>query len=92
MRYDGEKKFIQPDRRADMRVYTKEHCFLNGFGMYLRHKRIRTNEPEHLHEFIEIVYVLSGDGVHGIDGVEYSVRRGSLLFMNYKQKLILNID
>ena len=68
-----------------MRVYTKEHCFLNGFGLHLRHKRIRTDEPEHLHEFVEIVYVLSGDGVHGIDGVEYSVRRGSMLFMNYKQ-------
>lgn len=68
-----------------MRIYTKEHCFLNGFGLHLRHKRIRTDEPEHLHEFVEIVYVLNGDGVHGIDGVEYSVRRGSLLFMNYKQ-------
>lgn len=68
-----------------MRIYTKEHCFINGFGLHLRHMRIRTDEPEHLHEFVEIVYVLNGEGVHGIDGVEYSVRRGSLLFMNYQQ-------
>lgn len=68
-----------------MRVYTKEYCLLNGFGLHLRHKWIHTDEPEHLHEFVEIVYVLSGEGVHGIDGVEYSVRRGSLLFMNYQQ-------
>lgn len=43
------------------------------------------NESEHLHEFVEIVYILSGNGVHGIDGMEYDVTHGSLLFINYRQ-------
>ena len=75
-----------------MRVYTKEHCFLNGFGLHLRHQRMQKEEPEHLHEFVEIVYIRSGEGTHGIDGVEYSVRRGSLLFINYKQTHFFKTD
>jgi AraC-like DNA-binding protein len=75
-----------------MRVYTKEHCFLNGFGLHLRHQRMQICEAEHLHEFVEIVYIRSGEGTHGIDGVEYSVRRGSLLFINYKQTHFFRTD
>ena len=75
-----------------MRVYTKEHCFLNGFGLHLRHQRMQICEAEHLHEFVEIVYIRSGEGTHGIDGVEYSVRRGSLLFINYEQTHFFRTD
>jgi len=41
--------------------------------------------PEHKHHFVEIVYMLGGKCVHTIDGVEYPVRHGDLLFINYKQ-------
>ena len=75
-----------------MFIYTKEACFENGFGLHLRHHRMCKNEPEHLHEFLEIVYILSGEGIHGIDGIEYSVRRGSLLFINYKQTHYFKTD
>jgi len=75
-----------------MHTYTKEACFKNGFGLHLRHHRMCRNEPEHLHEFVEIVYILGGEGIHGIDGVEYSVRRGSLLFINYKQTHYFKTD
>ena len=75
-----------------MLIYTKEACFKNGFGLHLRHHRMCKNEPEHLHEFLEIVYILSGEGIHGIDGIEYSVRRGSLLFINYKQTHYFKTD
>jgi AraC-like DNA-binding protein len=37
----------------------------------------------HTHEFIEIVYVLSGEMVHEIDGCRYNTARGDMLFMNY---------
>lgn len=42
-------------------------------------------EPQHRHEFIELVYILSGEGTHCIDDTPYSVKRGNLLFINYNQ-------
>ena len=35
----------------------------------------------HTHDFIEIEYVLSGSGVQIINGVEYPVRRGNLIYL-----------
>ncbi len=37
----------------------------------------------HTHDFIEIVYVRDGSAVQHINGVEYTVSRGDLLFLNY---------
>ncbi len=68
-----------------MYTYTKDRCFRDGSGVDVTTHRITGSESEHLHEFIELVYILSGSGIHGIDGVEYPVRRGSLLLINYCQ-------
>lgn len=38
---------------------------------------------EHTHDFIEIVYVISGSATERVDGAEYKVGRGDLLFINY---------
>jgi len=68
-----------------MYTYKKDRFFQDCSGVAIQSYRIGKDEPEHLHEFIEMVYILSGEGIHGIDGVEYRVRRGSLLFINYRQ-------
>mgnify|MGYP002598751432 CR=1 FL=1 len=39
-------------------------------------------EPEHTHEFIEIEYILSGSGRQVVNGVEYRVCKGDMLFFN----------
>lgn len=39
----------------------------------------------HTHDYIELVYALSGTGVHEINGVEYAVKKGDLLFINVGQ-------
>lgn len=39
-------------------------------------------EEEHTHEFVEIEYVLSGSGTQIVNGVEYKVRKGDMLFFN----------
>lgn len=39
----------------------------------------------HQHEFIELVYVTAGSGIHVIDDCEYRVSCGSLLFIDYGQ-------
>ena len=44
-----------------------------------------TVEPLHTHEFIEIVYILDGSGLHSIDGNEYEVKKGNLLLINIGQ-------
>lgn len=42
-------------------------------------------EPEHTHEFIEMVYIRSGKGQHYVNGTCYNVSRGDLLFINFGQ-------
>lgn len=39
----------------------------------------------HTHDFIELVFIRSGRGQHVIDEVCYSVERGDLLLVNFKQ-------
>ena len=41
------------------------------------------DEEIHNHDFVEIVYVMEGSGRHYIDGEEFAVKAGDLLFINY---------
>lgn len=43
---------------------------------------VKCNEPLHTHKFIEIEYVIQGEGVQIINGVEYKVKRGDVFFLN----------
>lgn len=67
-----------------MFIFKKENYF-RDIGACIKNWHHDMDEPEHLHEFVEIVYVMDGSGTHGIDGVEYQVKRGSVLFINYRQ-------
>lgn len=42
-------------------------------------------EPKHTHEFIEITYIYSGEGVHTVNDISYRVTRGDMLFINFGQ-------
>ncbi len=68
-----------------MHTYKKDSYFKDGTGIEVLFHTIAKDEPEHLHEFIEMVYILRGSGIHAIDGVEYDFKPGSLLFINYRQ-------
>lgn len=48
-------------------------------------KKIDDNRDEqiHNHDFVEIVYVTEGEGKHSVNGEEFSVKAGDLLFLNY---------
>ncbi len=41
------------------------------------------NEEIHDHDFVEIVYIIEGDSRHYINGEEFSVKAGDLLFINF---------
>lgn len=68
-----------------MRIFPNKYAWQDGAGISIRRKQADAFYEEHTHEFLELVYVCKGSGVHGIDGVEYQVRRGALLLINYKQ-------
>jgi AraC-like DNA-binding protein/mannose-6-phosphate isomerase-like protein (cupin superfamily) len=42
-------------------------------------------EMEHTHDFIELVYVLSGSGTHAVSGNHSNIERGDLFFLNIGQ-------
>ncbi len=44
------------------------------------------NEPKHIHEFIELVYIVSGTSVHTVQDTSYTAKTGDLLFINYNQE------
>ena len=44
---------------------------------------LRKPEPEHTHQFIELVYTQSGKGIHKINGREYHVKSGDILIVNF---------
>ena len=43
-------------------------------------------EPEHTHDYFELVYIEGGSGTHRVDDVEYKVEHGDLIFMNCNQR------
>ncbi len=43
------------------------------------------NHVKHYHEFMELIYIVKGKGIHYIEGREYDVERGCLLLVNYNQ-------
>ena len=50
------------------------------------------NQEKHLHDFIELVYVSNGKGVHKIDKTTYPVKKGNLIIINYNQTHSFNCD
>lgn len=65
-----------------MKIYTKNEFIHPGKTIYVGKYSTSRAEPVHTHEFIEIVYILSGQVTHEIDGHQYPLQRGDILFMN----------
>lgn len=66
-----------------MKIYKYENCIGNGRRIGISRKLQVTTERLHCHEFIEIVYVLSGRAVQRVDNASYDVERGDVIFINY---------
>lgn len=69
-----------------MRVYKTEEFMKKSKWLHISKSNKASNTKEfvaHTHEFIEIVYVLSGEMTHVIDGQSYDAKHGDVLFMNY---------
>lgn len=49
------------------------------------HKQTSVHSATHKHNFVELIYIYSGRGVHNIGETAYEVSSGDLLFINYGQ-------
>ena len=65
--------------------YLYKDLFRENELIHVKRSRHGGVEGEHTHEFVEMVYILSGNGKHFIDNKCYEVGKGSLLFINYGQ-------
>jgi len=68
-----------------MYKYSAENVINQDENISIAQHTTRTDQYEHLHGFIEIVYIMAGSGKHAINKVDYDVERGDLLFINFNQ-------
>jgi len=64
-------------QRKEKREYDLDNDY------FINRVDLKIPEQAHTHRFIELVYTLSGKGVHSIDGRQYHVSSGDLLIVNY---------
>ena len=69
-----------------MNSYSKSNFFKEGenISVFKKNNTFFVEHP-HTHDFIEIVYIVSGKAKQEIDGAIYEAESGSLLFLNYGQ-------
>lgn len=71
---------------------------MNTYKKFIMDKNIRVyrqkgyQQPPHLHDFLEFVYIINGKSVHIVDDVEYAVSKGDLVIINYNQTHSFNSD
>lgn len=65
-----------------MRVYTSSEMMKQSKTMFVEENKSIGDIAPHTHDFVELVYILSGKAVHTVDGRSYNLSRGDILFMN----------
>ncbi len=70
-----------------MYKFMSENYFTDGekVSIFFNDKRSKNASLVHTHDFVEIVYISDGSGIHTINDVSYHVSKGDILFINYKQ-------
>lgn len=56
---------------------------LNGYGISLMECR-QGNVKTHKHNFLELVYIVSGEGLHTLNDRQYVVRKGNYFIIDYE--------
>ena len=73
-----------------MKVYKNDAFFDHGESIHIFHTASARLEPLHTHEFIEIVYVRSGEVTHTVDGVSFKAGRGDIIFVKRELYIFLH--
>lgn len=66
-----------------MKLYSKTDWNKKDPKIHINLTTTRAISAEHMHDFIEIVYIRDGSAVQCVNDVEYTVKRGDLIFINY---------
>lgn len=66
-----------------MEVIKRESYLNTNENIYISKSIYPSGIHEHVHEFLELVYICSGNAVHVINGSEYNVTCGDLFFLNF---------
>ncbi len=66
-----------------MREFRSDELIERGVTIHIFRHVSDDVEAPHRHEFIEMVYILSGSATEEVNSESYEVRRGDLIFINY---------
>lgn len=77
-----------------MKTYTSSQLITEGcrVGIFLTKNTTDLTEPPHFHDFIELVYIVSGRMTHFVDQTEYKMQAGDMLFINYESTHAFSSD
>lgn len=95
---EEEKCFLNGTREIDRDLYMEKEASIINSKKLLREGKllaIRTHTrfvhfPEHSHDYVEVVYMCSGQTIHIINGEKITLEEGNLLFLarNTKQEIL----
>lgn len=85
-----EQAYLDGKEQVNREIYTRKDSFEIDSELFLKQGKLITVRhhsrfiefPEHKHNYIEIVYVCTGEIVHYIDGKVLPMQAGDLLLMN----------
>ena len=69
---------------SNLKIYRSDKYITSDCNFHIFFSDATTNIAPHTHDFIEIVYVISGSAVEKVNDGEYEVKRGDLVFINYQ--------
>lgn len=72
-------------RRPDIFTITNTEVFSGDFPFRMMGGRLSADYPIHRHEFIELVVILRGHGIHLVDDMQYAVSAGDVFVVQGEQ-------
>ena len=66
-----------------MKVFDAENWIKKPLSFHIFKATTHEEEDLHVHDFVEIIYIIEGSGKEKIGDSSYTVRRGDLLFVGY---------
>lgn len=69
---------------SNLKIYRSDSWITSGCNFHIFFSDSSKGGEPHTHDFIEIVYVMSGNAVEKVNDGEYEVGRGDLIFINYQ--------
>ncbi len=69
---------------SNLKVYRSDKYITSDCNFHIFFSDVHYEIEPHTHDFIEIVYVMRGSAVEKVNDGEYDVKRGDLIFINYR--------